>query len=64
MVEKGCLSYLAFVRDVSAETPVIYYVPVVCDFPDVFPADLPSMPPDRDIDFSIDLVPGTQPISI
>ncbi|XP_070048007.1 uncharacterized protein [Nicotiana tomentosiformis] len=64
MVENGCLSYLAFVRDVSAETPVIYSLPVVRDFSDMFPADLPGMPPDRDIDFDIDLVPGTQPISI
>ena len=64
MVGKGCLSYLAFVRDVGAETPSIDSVPVVRDFPNVFPADLPGMPPDRDIDFGIDLVPGTQPISI
>ncbi|XP_070036104.1 uncharacterized protein [Nicotiana tomentosiformis] len=39
-------------------------VPVVCEFPDVFPVDLLGMPPDRDIDFCIDLAPGTQPISI
>ncbi|XP_070024610.1 uncharacterized protein, partial [Nicotiana sylvestris] len=64
MVGKGCLSYLAFVRDVGAETSSIDSVPVVRDFPDVFPADLPGMPPDRDIDFGIDLVPGTKPISI
>ncbi|XP_019244298.1 PREDICTED: uncharacterized protein LOC109224166 [Nicotiana attenuata] len=36
----------------------------VRDFPDVFPAYLPGMPLDRDIDFSSDLVPGTQPISV
>ncbi|XP_070022084.1 classical arabinogalactan protein 9-like [Nicotiana sylvestris] len=39
-------------------------VPVVRDFPDVFPADLPDMPPNRDIDFGIDLLLGTQPIFI
>ncbi|XP_070031652.1 uncharacterized protein [Nicotiana tomentosiformis] len=39
-------------------------VPVVCEFSDVFPADLMGMPPDRDIDFCIDLALGTQPISI
>ncbi|XP_070008632.1 uncharacterized protein [Nicotiana sylvestris] len=37
---------------------------VVQEFPDVFPADLPSMPPDRDIDFGIDMLLGNQPISI
>ncbi|XP_070018284.1 uncharacterized protein [Nicotiana sylvestris] len=39
-------------------------ITVVRDFPEVFPADLPGMPPDKDIDFGIDLVLGTQPISI
>ncbi|XP_070020125.1 uncharacterized protein [Nicotiana sylvestris] len=39
-------------------------VPVVRDFSDAFLADLPSMPPDRDFDFGIDLLLGTQPISI
>jgi hypothetical protein len=36
---------------------------VVGDFPDVFLEDLPNMPADRDIEFIIDLVPGTTPIS-
>jgi hypothetical protein len=35
---------------------------VVSDFPDVFPEELPGMPPDREIEFSIELVPGTAPI--
>ncbi|XP_070043280.1 uncharacterized protein [Nicotiana tomentosiformis] len=51
MVEKDCLSYLAFVRDVSAEAPAIDSVLVVRDFPDVFSPDLLGMPPDRDINF-------------
>ena len=34
---------------------------VVSEFPDVFPGDLPSMPPKRDIEFSIDLLPGIDP---
>src|SRR3954466_15721124 len=38
-------------------------VPVVKDFPDVFPEELPGMPPDRDIEFFIELLPGTGPIS-
>jgi hypothetical protein len=36
---------------------------VVDDFPDVFPDDLPGMPPDHDIEFIIDLLPGTAPIA-
>jgi len=38
-------------------------IPVVWDFPDVFPEDLPGLPPDRDVQFSIELKPGTAPIS-
>jgi hypothetical protein len=38
-------------------------IPVVCEYPDVFPDDLLGMPPDRDIEFIIELQPGTAPIS-
>ena len=37
--------------------------PVVCEYADVFPDELPGMPPDRDIEFAIELQPGTTPIS-
>ena len=38
-------------------------VPVVNDFADVFPDELPSLPPDREIEFGIEVLPGTTPIS-
>jgi hypothetical protein len=38
-------------------------IKVVCEYPDVFPEELPGMPPDRDIEFSIELLHGTAPIS-
>jgi hypothetical protein len=38
-------------------------VPVVKEYPDVFPEELPGMPPDRDVEFIIDLLPGTGPIA-
>jgi hypothetical protein len=38
-------------------------IPIVCEYPDIFPDDLPGMPPDRDIEFIIELQPGTAPIS-
>jgi hypothetical protein len=38
-------------------------IPIVCEYPDVFSDDLPGMPPDRDIEFIIELQPGTAPIS-
>ena len=37
---------------------------VVCEFPNVFPEELPGLPPNREVEFSIDLVPCTTPISI
>ena len=37
-------------------------IPVVCEFLDVFPEDLPGLPPDRDVEFAIELEPGTAPI--
>jgi hypothetical protein len=43
--------------------PTIDQVPVVCEYPDVFPEELPGMPPNRDIEFIIELVPGTAPIA-
>ena len=38
-------------------------IPVVRDFKDVFPEEISEMPPKRDIDFAIDLIPGMSPIS-
>ena len=38
-------------------------VPVIRDFPDVFPKELPGMPPDREVEFLINLMPGTGPIA-
>jgi hypothetical protein len=43
--------------------PDITSIPVVCEFPDVFPDELPGMPPDRAVEFAIELEPGTAPIS-
>jgi hypothetical protein len=38
-------------------------IKVVCDYPDVFPDELPGMLPDREVEFVIDLLPGTAPVS-
>jgi len=62
LMASGCLAYLSYVRDVRKEGPTVDSVPIVREFTDVFPADLPGLPPDRDIDFSIEVEPGTKPI--
>jgi hypothetical protein len=46
-----------------AVTVQIENIPVVCEYPDVFPDDLPGMPSDGDVEFVIELQPGTAPIS-
>ncbi|WVZ52246.1 LOW QUALITY PROTEIN: hypothetical protein U9M48_003328 [Paspalum notatum var. saurae] len=47
----------------QGELQEIKKIPVVCEFPDVFPEELPGLPPDRNVEFSIELVPGTAPVS-
>jgi hypothetical protein len=47
----------------SVSGPTLDQVPMVCEYPDVFPEELPGMPPDRDIEFIIKLIPGTAPIA-
>jgi hypothetical protein len=47
----------------SMEVKSLEEVPVVNEYPDVFPEELLGMPPDRDIEFVIDLIPGTSPIA-
>jgi hypothetical protein len=50
-------------RVYEAIIPEIQDIPVVCEFPDVFPEDLPGLPLERDVEFVIELKPGTAPIS-
>ena len=40
----------------------ISQIPVVCEYQDVFPEELPGMPPHRPVEFIIDLEPGTEPV--
>uniref|UniRef100_A0A2N9F2L4 RNA-directed DNA polymerase n=1 Tax=Fagus sylvatica TaxID=28930 RepID=A0A2N9F2L4_FAGSY len=63
LLRKGCRGFLASVVDLQKKELEIEDIPVVREFPDVFPEDLPGLPPDREVEFSIDLVPGTAPIS-
>ncbi|MCI93315.1 cellular nucleic acid-binding protein, partial [Trifolium medium] len=39
-------------------------LPVVCEFPDVFSGDVSDVPSEREVEFAIDLIPGTSPISM
>ena len=44
-------------------SPDLASIPVVCEIPNAFPKDLPRLPPDRDVEFTIELEPSTTPIS-
>jgi hypothetical protein len=57
------ISVKPFGRVYEAFLPEIQDIPVVCEFPDVFPEDLPKLPRERYVDFVIELKPGTDPIS-
>ncbi|KAA3473363.1 DNA/RNA polymerases superfamily protein [Gossypium australe] len=58
-VRKGCNSYLAYVLDTK-----IGSASIVCEYPNEFPEELPELPLIRDVEFAIELVPRTSPISI
>jgi hypothetical protein len=52
-----------FDRIYEAIIPEIQDIPVVCELLDVFPEDLPGLPPKRDVEFVFELKPGTAPVS-
>ncbi|GJY50442.1 putative reverse transcriptase domain-containing protein [Tanacetum coccineum] len=64
---KGCPIFLAHVTTKKAEDKSkekrLEDVPIVRDFPNVFPEDLPGLPPTRQVEFRIDLVPGAAPVA-
>ncbi|KAI5350323.1 hypothetical protein L3X38_003214 [Prunus dulcis] len=62
ILKKGCEGYLVHIIDSREITLYLEDILVVCDFPDVFPDDLPGLPPERKIEFTIELLPGTNPI--
>ncbi|KAJ8899271.1 hypothetical protein K2173_017306 [Erythroxylum novogranatense] len=63
LMQGGCEAYLAHIIDTRVEQSV-QDILVVKEFRDVFPEELPGLPPDRKIKFTIDLVPSAAPISI
>ncbi|XP_071718845.1 uncharacterized protein [Rutidosis leptorrhynchoides] len=63
LISHGCLGYLALIQNLSIESPSVENIDVVREFPYVFPDELQGLPPVREVEFSIDLIPGSQPIS-
>ena len=62
-LRKGCEGFLDLVLDLKRGQVNLEDVPVIKEFPDVFPEELPGLPPEREVDLSIEVVQGTTPIS-
>ncbi|GJT19987.1 putative reverse transcriptase domain-containing protein [Tanacetum coccineum] len=62
-VEQGCHLFLAHVTESKSKEKRMEDVPVIRDFPEVFPEELPGLPPPRQVEFRIDLVPGAAPVA-
>ncbi|GJS39160.1 putative reverse transcriptase domain-containing protein [Tanacetum coccineum] len=64
---RGCDVFLAHITTKEAkdksEEKRLEDVPIVIDFPEVFPKDLSGIPPARQVEFQIDLVPGATPVA-
>ncbi|GJV66371.1 putative reverse transcriptase domain-containing protein [Tanacetum coccineum] len=64
-IDQGCQVFLIqMMKEEKTETSErrIEDVPVVRDFPEVFPEDLPGLPPTRQVEFHIELIPGAAPV--
>ncbi|KAD4586323.1 hypothetical protein E3N88_23924 [Mikania micrantha] len=62
-LRKKCIAFLAHIVEKKEKEKRIEDVPVIRDFPEVFPDDLPGLPPERQVEFRIDLVPGANPVA-
>jgi hypothetical protein len=62
-LKKEYIAFLAHVVDKEIEEARIQDFPVVRDFPEVFPEELPGLPPSRQVEFHIDLIPGAAPVA-
>ncbi|GJV51089.1 putative reverse transcriptase domain-containing protein [Tanacetum coccineum] len=62
-VEQGCHLFLSHVMKSKSKEKRMEDVPIIHHFPEVFPEELPGLPPPRQVEFRIDLVPGVTPIA-
>jgi len=58
VVMSGLYSILVYAINPQTKEEKIETIPVVCEFEDVFPKELPGQPQQREIDFGIELIPG------
>jgi hypothetical protein len=63
LIRKGCPVYLAYVRETKKGSVELANIPIVREYPDIFPEELPGLPPVREIEVSIDTLPRTSHIA-
>ncbi|KAJ0917224.1 putative transcription factor interactor and regulator CCHC(Zn) family [Helianthus annuus] len=63
LMKHGCRAFMIYTIEPEKESPKIGDVPLVRDFEDVFPENLPGIPPEREVEFGIELVPGAKPVA-
>ncbi|GKD61943.1 hypothetical protein Tco_1299452, partial [Tanacetum coccineum] len=61
-IKKGCELFLAQVTEQELKKKRLEDVPIIQDFLEVFPEELPGLPPPRKVEFRIDLIPGAAPV--
>ena len=64
LLVKGCQGCLAHVTDTRVRSEGVQQISVVKEFIDIFLEELPGLPPEREVEFSIELILGMNPISI
>jgi hypothetical protein len=62
-MHKGCNLYVILALNEKGVPEGLERLPVVREFVDVFPKELPGIPPERELEFNIDLKSGTKPIA-
>ena len=62
-LKKGCDAFLALVLDSKRGQVKLEHIPVAKELPDVFLKELSGLSPEREVDLSIEILPGTAPIS-
>ncbi len=64
LIRKGCETYLVHVVDPRKARPDLHDIPIVCDFLNVFPEELPGLPLEREVEFAIEVMLGITLVSI
>ncbi|GJU98589.1 putative reverse transcriptase domain-containing protein [Tanacetum coccineum] len=62
-ISRGCQVFIAQVIEKKSDDKRLEDIPVVREFLEVFPKDLPGLPPVRQVEFQIDLIPGAAPVA-